>query len=114
MCQRAHVARVTSRAVTKAHIELVELREAIKEGRLVADGKVLQQTGHAHISKVCVRVSVSSLWLSFLSVPLRTCVCARVGACVALALALALACFWLPVRPRWNGAPVARLLRVPR
>jgi hypothetical protein len=39
-------------AVTKAHIQLLELLEGIEKGRLKPDGKVLKPTGHAYITKV--------------------------------------------------------------
>lgn len=41
-------------AVTKAHIQLIELTDAISKGRLVADEKILRSTGHASISKAAV------------------------------------------------------------
>ena len=41
-------------AVTKAHIDLPECREAIKAGRLVPDGKILSPTGQSAVSKVAI------------------------------------------------------------
>lgn len=39
-------------AVTKAHIDLPEVREAVRLGRLVPDGKVLSKEGQSFITKV--------------------------------------------------------------
>lgn len=39
-------------AVTKAHIDLPEVREAVRVGRLVPDGKVLSKEGQSFITKV--------------------------------------------------------------
>lgn len=41
-------------AVTRAHIEVPELKEALAKGRLKPDGKVLLETGQAHIVKAAV------------------------------------------------------------
>ena len=41
-------------AVTKAHIELPEIREAIEAGRLVPDGKVLLAQGAAVVTKAAI------------------------------------------------------------
>jgi len=41
-------------AVTKAHIELPEIREAIEAGRLVPDGKVLLTNGAAVVTKAAI------------------------------------------------------------
>mmetsp|Transcript_14304 Transcript_14304/g.17028 ORF Transcript_14304/g.17028 Transcript_14304/m.17028 type:complete len:468 (-) Transcript_14304:105-1508(-) len=41
-------------AVTKAHIDLPECKEAIRTGRLVPDGKIMTMDGQSHISKVAV------------------------------------------------------------
>ncbi len=41
-------------AVTKAHIELPEIRTAIQAGRLVPDGKVLLQNGSAVVTKAAI------------------------------------------------------------
>mmetsp|Transcript_123056 Transcript_123056/g.393334 ORF Transcript_123056/g.393334 Transcript_123056/m.393334 type:complete len:916 (-) Transcript_123056:249-2996(-) len=41
-------------AVTKAHIELPECREALREGRLVADGKVLMADGQSFVTKAAI------------------------------------------------------------
>jgi len=39
-------------AVTKAHIDLPEVREAVRVGRLIPDGKVLSKEGQSFITKV--------------------------------------------------------------
>lgn len=39
-------------AVTKAHIDLPECKEAIREGRLKPDGDIMTEDGQSHISKV--------------------------------------------------------------
>lgn len=39
-------------AVTKAHIDLPEVREAVRVGRLVPDGKILNKSGQSNITKV--------------------------------------------------------------
>ena len=39
-------------AVTKAHIDLPEVREAVRVGRLKPDGKVLSKEGQSFITKV--------------------------------------------------------------
>lgn len=41
-------------AVTKAHIELPEIREAMEAGRLVPDGKVLQAKGAVVVTKAAI------------------------------------------------------------
>jgi hypothetical protein len=41
-------------AVTKAHIDLPECKEAIRLGRLKPDGVVMTEDGQSHISKVAV------------------------------------------------------------
>eukprot|EP00929_Paragymnodinium_shiwhaense_P119264 TRINITY_DN91149_c0_g1_i1.p1 TRINITY_DN91149_c0_g1~~TRINITY_DN91149_c0_g1_i1.p1 ORF type:complete len:979 (+),score=240.35 TRINITY_DN91149_c0_g1_i1:101-3037(+) len=41
-------------AVTKAHIELPECREALRVGRLVADGKVLMEDGQSFVTKAAI------------------------------------------------------------
>jgi len=41
-------------AVTKAHIELPECREALREGRLKADGKVLMEDGQSFVTKAAI------------------------------------------------------------
>jgi len=41
-------------AVTKAHIELPECREALKEGRLKADGNVLTADGQSFVTKAAI------------------------------------------------------------
>ncbi|CBJ29818.1 conserved unknown protein [Ectocarpus siliculosus] len=41
-------------AVTKAHIDLPEVREAVRLGRLVPDGKVLSKEGQSFITKCAV------------------------------------------------------------
>lgn len=41
-------------AITRAHIDLPECKEAIRVGRLEPDGKVLTGDGQSHISKVAV------------------------------------------------------------
>ncbi len=55
------------RSVTKAHIQLIELADAMAKGRLVADGKILMESGHANITKVSRRVERSCAYL--LSLP---------------------------------------------
>ncbi len=41
-------------AVTRAHIQMPEIIEEIRAGRLVADGQVLQETGHARATKIAI------------------------------------------------------------
>jgi hypothetical protein len=41
-------------AVTKAHIDLPETREAVASGRLVPDGKILLQSGQSVVSKAAI------------------------------------------------------------
>lgn len=41
-------------AVTKAHVELPEIREAIREGRLVPDGQILLADGQSHVTKAAI------------------------------------------------------------
>ena len=41
-------------AVTKAHIDLPEVREAIAAGRLVADGRILKNNGSAVVTKAAI------------------------------------------------------------
>lgn len=41
-------------AVTKAHVELPEVREAIREGRLVPDGQILLEDGQSHVTKAAI------------------------------------------------------------
>ena len=41
-------------AVTKAHIDLPECREAIASGRLKPDGKILLSTGQSIVSKAAI------------------------------------------------------------
>jgi len=41
-------------AVTKAHIDLPETREAMAAGRLKADGKILLETGQSIVSKAAI------------------------------------------------------------
>jgi hypothetical protein len=41
-------------AVTKAHIDLPETREAVTAGRLVPDGKILLETGQSVVSKAAI------------------------------------------------------------
>lgn len=41
-------------AVTKAHIDLPECREAIMAGRLVPDGKILLESGQSIVSKAAI------------------------------------------------------------
>ena len=41
-------------AVTKAHIDLPECREAIAAGRLKPDGKILLETGQSIVSKAAI------------------------------------------------------------
>mmetsp|Transcript_96622 Transcript_96622/g.201950 ORF Transcript_96622/g.201950 Transcript_96622/m.201950 type:complete len:971 (-) Transcript_96622:53-2965(-) len=41
-------------AVTKAHIELPECREALREGRLTADGAVLSADGQSFVTKAAI------------------------------------------------------------
>jgi len=41
-------------AVTKAHIDLPECREALAKGRLVADGKILMETGQSVVAKAAI------------------------------------------------------------
>ena len=47
-------------AVTKAHIDLPEVREAVRVGRLKPDGKVLSNEGQSFITKVSHLSSSSS------------------------------------------------------
>ena len=39
-------------AVTKAHIDLPEVKEAVRVGRLKPDGKILNEDGQSFITKV--------------------------------------------------------------
>jgi hypothetical protein len=41
-------------AVTKAHIDLPECREAIQAGRLVPDGKILLESGQSIVAKAAI------------------------------------------------------------
>ncbi len=41
-------------AVTRAHIQMPEIIEEIRAGRLKADGKVLQESGHARATKIAI------------------------------------------------------------
>ena len=41
-------------AVTKAHIDLPETREAVAKGRLVPDGKILLESGQSIVSKAAI------------------------------------------------------------
>ena len=41
-------------AVTKAHIDILEIKEAIAKGRLVPDGKILKESGQVVIGKAAV------------------------------------------------------------
>jgi GTP cyclohydrolase II len=41
-------------AVTKAHIDLPECREAVAQGRLVPDGKILRPSGQSVVSKAAI------------------------------------------------------------
>jgi len=41
-------------AVTKAHVDLVEIKEAMRLGRLEADGKILTKDGQLNVSKAAV------------------------------------------------------------
>lgn len=41
-------------AVTKAHISIPELTDYLKEGKLVADGKILLPTGHIFVTKAAL------------------------------------------------------------
>lgn len=41
-------------AVTKAHIDLPEVREGLQTGRLVADGKILMPTGQTVVAKAAI------------------------------------------------------------
>jgi len=45
-------------AVTKAHIDLPECREALAKGRLVPDGKVLLPSGQA----ICSKAAIEPVW----------------------------------------------------
>jgi len=45
-------------AVTKAHIDLPECREAVKTGRLVADGKILLPSGQS----ICRKAAIEPVW----------------------------------------------------
>jgi hypothetical protein len=45
-------------AVTKAHVDLPECREAIKAGRLVPDGKILMPTGQS----ICGKAAIEPVW----------------------------------------------------
>lgn len=45
-------------AVTKAHIDVPEVREAIRANRLRPDGEVLHSDGQSSITKVCTHVLV--------------------------------------------------------
>lgn len=55
-------------AVTKAHIDLPECKEAIRVGRLAPDGDVMTEDGQSHITKVilennrtCANLQIPSL-----------------------------------------------------
>lgn len=41
-------------AVTQARLSMLEIREAITEGRLKADGKLLMENGDVHVTKIAV------------------------------------------------------------
>jgi len=41
-------------AITKAHIQMLELVEAIDKGRLVADGKILNKDGSCVVTKAAI------------------------------------------------------------
>ena len=41
-------------AITKAHIDLPETREAVKDGRLIPDGKILMPNGQSIVSKAAI------------------------------------------------------------
>lgn len=41
-------------AITKAHIDLPEIKYAVKEGRLKADGKILQEDGTCTVTKAAI------------------------------------------------------------
>ena len=41
-------------AVTKAHVELPECKEAIREGRLIPDGTILSKTGTSVVTKAAI------------------------------------------------------------
>ena len=41
-------------AITKAHIQMLELVEAIDKGRLVADGKLLHSDGSCVVTKAAI------------------------------------------------------------
>lgn len=41
-------------AITKAHIDILEIKQALKEKRLKADGKILQKNGQALVTKAAV------------------------------------------------------------
>ena len=41
-------------AVTKARLELIEMQDAIRQGRLKPDGKVLLDTGEVNVTKMAV------------------------------------------------------------
>lgn len=51
-------------AVTKAHIDLPEVREAVRVGRLIPDGKVLSKGGQSFITKVRQGVNIMYRWRS--------------------------------------------------
>jgi len=40
--------------VTKAHISIPELTDALKEGKMVADGKIMLPTGHVFVTKAAL------------------------------------------------------------
>ena len=48
-------------AVTRAHIELAEVKIAMEKGRLVPDGKVLLASGQVNITKVC---RLGNVWVN--------------------------------------------------
>ncbi len=41
-------------AITKAHVKLMEIEDAIEKGRLVPDGKILKETGEAVVTKAAI------------------------------------------------------------
>ena len=45
-------------AVTKAHIDLPECREAIAAGRLIPDGKILLPSGQS----ICSKAAIEPVW----------------------------------------------------
>ena len=50
-------------AVTKARLELIEMQDAIRQGRLKPDGKVLLDTGEVNVTKMAVEQSGTYLGL---------------------------------------------------